>query len=139
MRSVNEGPLEPRNPRLNGDDDYPGSGRVPTPASPRPSAPPPPPPPPQNGGWQGKPNPDGSHNAPPAGAQPTTPANPSTTANNNADIDKLKAQHKIDHQFQMDMMELQMGFQRDQFWVTTLSTINKANHDTKSEVGRKFG
>jgi hypothetical protein len=71
------------------------------------------------------------------GSNPVT--NPSTTESNNADIDTLKAQHKIDHQFQLDMMELQMGFQRDQFWVTTLSTINKANHDTKMELARKFG
>ena len=37
------------------------------------------------------------------------------------------------------MMQMQMGFQADQFWVTTLATINKAAHDSKMELARKFG
>jgi hypothetical protein len=45
----------------------------------------------------------------------------------------------VNHQFQLDMLEMQQRFQQDQWWVTTLATINKSNHDTKMELSRKFG
>ena len=75
------------------------------------------------------------------GSNPNTAVgNPNSTPElNDERIANLKAQHAIDHKFQLDMMEMQMGFQADQFWVTTLATINKANHDSKMELARKFG
>jgi hypothetical protein len=77
------------------------------------------------------------NSAPPA-PPPASTVSP-TPADNDASKAKLEAQHARDNQFQLDMLEMQQRFQQDQWWVTTLATIQKANHDTKMELARKFG
>ncbi len=51
---------------------------------------------------------------------------------------RLKAEHDIQNKFQLDLLELQQGFAANQFWVTTLSAINKSADETKKEIGRKL-
>ena len=38
-----------------------------------------------------------------------------------------------------EFSEMQQRWQMDQWWCTTLATINKANHDNRMELSRKFG
>jgi len=86
------------------------------------------------GGWQGKPNPDGSYTAKPAAAQPSNAA----PGSNDAQLATLRSEHEIQNKFQLDLLDLQQDFAADQFWVTTLSAINKSADETRKELGRKF-
>ena len=75
---------------------------------------------------------------------PWTPApSPPPTSNaapesNDAQVARLKSEHEVQNKFQLDLLELQQDFAADQFWVTTLSAINKSSDETRKEIGRKF-
>jgi hypothetical protein len=50
----------------------------------------------------------------------------------------LRSDHEVQNKFQLDLLDLQQDFAADQFWVTTLSAINKSSDETRKELGRKF-
>ena len=72
---------------------------------------------------------------PPPPPPPTSNAAPES---NDAQVARLKSEHEVQNKFQLDLLELQQGFAADQFWVTTLSAINKSADETRKEIGRKF-